>query len=232
MEIKRKRRRMPITKPKTAKEIRNTEKAVKIVERVLREMDSPFGRSEEDVAKEISQRIRSQGAALSFKPIVASGRNSSHVHHKPGRKLVREDEPVIFDLGAKYKECCSDVTRMHIPAGKGRNIKKIKKMYRHVLAIQRKVIRKVRPDVEFRELNEVYKKMMKRRGYKVKHLIGHGIGSKVHERVKGKLEEGMIITVEPGIYVKKLGGCRVEDMVLVRKGKKPKILSKSIQPMI
>jgi Xaa-Pro dipeptidase len=221
----RKRRRAKITRPKTSQEIRNTIKAVEIVRRVLKEMDSPFGRSEADVASEIRRRIRNLGGTPSFKPIVASGRNASFVHHKPGRKIVRETELVIFDLGAKYRGCCSDVTRMHVPAG--RQAKKAKAMYRLALSIQKRVIEKARPGVSLRELHEIYKRMMVKKGYKVKHLIGHGIGSNVHERIKGKLEPGIVLTVEPGIYIKNFGGCRVEDMVLVTKGR-PRVLSKSI----
>ena len=134
MDAKRKRRRAPITKVKTAQEIRNTIRATKIVERAFREMDSPFGRSEEDVAREIRSRIRKQGASLSFMPIVASGRSSSSVHHKPGRKIVRGNELVIFDIGAKYRGCCSDVTRMHVPTGK--EGKKARMIFKHAVEIQ------------------------------------------------------------------------------------------------
>jgi Xaa-Pro dipeptidase len=225
----RKRRRAKITVPKTSQEIRNTIKATKMVEQVLKEMDSPFGRSEEDVAREIRRRIRNLGGTPSFKPIVASGRNASFVHHKPGRKIVRENELVIFDLGAKYRGCCSDVTRMHVPSDKA--AKKAKAMFRHALSIQKEVIKKAMPGVSLRELHIVYRRLMKKKGYKVKHLIGHGIGSNVHERIKGKLEPGIILTVEPGIYVNKFGGCRVEDMVLVTKGK-PRVLSKSIPLLV
>jgi Xaa-Pro aminopeptidase len=228
MKARKKRRRAPITKVKRAIEIRNMIKATKIVEQVFRKMDSPFGRSEEDVAKEVRHRIRKQGASLSFKPIIASGRNASFVHHKPGRKIVRESELVIFDIGANYRGCCSDVTRMHVPSGKGG--RRAESIYRYALAIQKAVIKGVRPGATLRDLHDTYAKMMKRRGYKVKHLIGHGLGSKVHERVKGKLEPGMVITVEPGIYLKNFGGCRVEDMILVTKGG-PRVLSGSI-PML
>ena len=222
-------RRVRLTKPKSAIEIRNTIKAVKIVERVLKEMNSPFGRSEADVAKEIRKRIRDQGASLSFMPIVASGRNSGFVHHSPGSKIVRESEPVIFDLGAKYNNCCSDVTRMHVPMT-GQD-KKAARIFKHALLIQKKVIGKARPGVELKELHGIFRNMMKKYGYRVKHLIGHGIGSDVHERIKGKLKPGMVLTVEPGIYKKNYMGCRIEDMVLITKGK-PKVLSKSIPLMI
>lgn len=226
MKARMKRRRAPITKVKSAIEIRNTIKATRIVEQVFRNMESPFGRSEADVAKEIRQMIRNQGASLSFKPIIASGRNSSFVHHKPGRKIVKEGELVIFDIGANYRGSCSDVTRMHVPKGRKEQI-----IYRHIIAIQKAVIKRAKPGVTLIELHDIFYKMMKRKGFKVKHLIGHGLGSKVHERVKEKLEPGMVITVEPGIYLKNFGGCRVEDMILVTKGR-PRVLSASIPALV
>lgn len=226
MAKRRPKRRARLTRPKTAREIRNTIKAIETIGQVLREMRSPFGRSEADVAKEIRQRIRGLGTAPSFMPIVASGRNSSFVHHRPGGKIVREDEPVIFDLGAKYRGCCSDITRMHIP-----DDKRIKRIYSHALHMQKRVIGSIMPGVGFKELHGIYKKLMERKGYKTKHLIGHGIGSVVHERIKDRLEAGMVLTVEPGIYIKRYGGCRVEDMVLVRRGG-AKVLSSSIPPLV
>ena len=69
---------------------------------------------------------------------------------------------------------------------------------------------------------------MPNESYVVRHGIGHGVGLHVHERVKGTLKPGMVITVEPGIYEKKKGGCRVEDMVLITRNK-PKVLTKNIR---
>ena len=80
--------------------------------------------------------------------------------------------------------------------------------------------------VDFKEINEFYKKAMRRKGYKVKHSVGHGVGSQVHEWVR-ELKPGMVVTVEPGIYFRDFAGCRVEDMVLITKGK-PRLLSKSV----
>lgn len=219
----RKRRRAKITRPKTRSEIENTERAITIVGKVLTGMSSPFGRQERDVASEIRRRIYAEGATLAFRPIVASGRNASHVHHRPGRKIVREDELVIFDIGAKCGGCCSDITRMHVPDNK-----RARKLHADAMNIQRSLIRKAKRGMEFKELQDIYKRLMRKNGYKVKHLIGHGIGERVHERVKGGLEAGMILAIEPGIYVKNYGGCRVEDMILVRKGE-PRVMSAAIR---
>lgn len=219
-----KKRKPPITRVKAPEEIRNIEKAVDMAGKVFRELDNPFGRSEQDVAREIRQRIRKLGARPAFKPIVASG--STVIHHKPGKKIIRENKPLIVDLGVRYRGYCSDITRMYVPGDK-----KARKIYGYVLKIQKEVIKRIRPCAEFRDLQEVYKKLMKKKGYRVRHSIGHGVGMHVHERVKGELKAGMVLTVEPGIYKKGVGGFRIEDVILVRKGK-PRVLSESIPQVL
>ncbi len=214
-----KRRRLLISKPKRKREMQHTEKAARIIGNVLKDMVSPFGRSERDVAAEIRRRIRQQGASMSFMPIVASGRNSGHVHHKPGDKIVREEEPVIFDLGAKYRGMCSDITRMHIP-----DDRKFRKMFRDILKMQDTLISKTRKGAELRKLQEVYCTLMEKKGYKVKHMIGHGLGRNVHERIKGPLVEKIVLTIEPGVYIRDFGGCRIEDMIAVEKNG-PRVIS-------
>ncbi len=204
-----KKRRDPLTRVKTAREMKNMKKAVEITGRVFREMGNPFGRREQDVAREIRRRARRLGAGLSFRPIVASGRNSGFVHHKPGRKIVRENEPVIFDIGFKVGGQCSDVTRMHVPEDK-----KQQKIYGDIMTMQSRCIAAARYGNTLKDVHELWKAMMKRKGYVVRHGIGHGVGSRVHESVK-ELKPGMVITIEPGLYEKGKGGCRVEDMVLV-----------------
>jgi Xaa-Pro aminopeptidase len=93
--------------------------------------------------------------------------------------------------------------------------------------MQKRCIAAARPGKSLKEINELYKKMMRSRGYRVRHSIGHGVGSRVHERVKGPLKPGEVITIEPGVYERK-GGCRVEDMVLITRSK-PEVLTKNIR---
>lgn len=235
--LARKRRMLPLTRPKTPRELRDMKRAIRITGRVLSELESPFGRTEKDVAKEIRGRIYSQGARLSFRPIVATGRNTRHVHHKPGKRTIMRENPLLIDLGARYRGQCSDITRMYIPSnppfrkpGKRRkhllDNRRIRKIYQDTLNIQKTIIRGIKPGIEFRELNELYRKMIQRRGYRMKHSIGHGLGPSIHERI-GELKPGMVLTIEPGIYIDNFGGCRIEDMVLVKK-RGIEILSKSI----
>ena len=216
-------RRDPLTKPKTAMELRNLRKAIDVTMKVFDGMNKPFGRSEAAVAAEIRTRGRELGASLAFRPIVASGINSGYVHHKPGRKIVRADEPVIFDIGFRVGGQCSDVTRMHIP-----DRKKYKRFYKDTVEMQHHCIDAAKPGRTLKDVQTTWKKLMRKKGHVVRHCIGHGVGNHVHERIKGPLRPGMVITVEPGIYEKKKGGCRVEDMVLITRNK-PRVLTKSIR---
>jgi len=129
---------------------------------------------------------------------------------------------LIIDLGAAWKGQHADMTRMHVPDGNRR----IQKMFRQVTSIQEKIIPMCVPGVKFLDLQKAYVSMLKRMGYRVPHFIGHGVGRAIHERVVDMLEKGIVITVEPGIYVKGFAGCRIEDMVLVKS--KPRILTKSV----
>ena len=209
--LSKKRRKPPLTKPKSPRELNDTKKAIRIVGKVLKEI-KPFNRTEREVAREIRKRIYSQGARLSFRPIVSSGRNTSFVHHKPGKRIIRRENPLMIDLGAKFRGQCSDITRMYIP-----NSRRLKKIYQDTISIQGAVIRRLKPGIQLKEINEFYKKMMTRKGYRVKHSIGHGLGPHIHERIR-ELKPGMVLTVEPGIYINNFGGCRIEDMVLIKKG--------------
>ncbi len=209
--LPKKRRKLPLTRPKTPQELQDTRKAIRIIKQVLERLE-PFNRTEREVASEIRKRIYEYNARLSFRPIVSSGRNTSFVHHKPGKRIIRRENPLMIDLGAKFRGQCSDITRMYIPKNK-----RLKKIYRDVSSIQKAVIRRLKPGADFKEINEFYKKMMKRKGYRVKHSIGHGLGPNIHERVR-ELKPGMVLTVEPGIYINNFGGCRIEDMVLIKKG--------------
>jgi len=220
--MRRKKSRAQLTKCKSRRELENATKAVKVTMKIFDGISSPFGRTERDVAHEIRSMAKSLGAGLAFQPIVASGSSSGYVHHRPSSKMVREDEPVIFDIGFKTGCQCSDVTRMHTP-----NNERDRKLLKDVLSIQRKCIAMARPGTTLKEINDEFRRLMRLKRYRVRHSIGHGLGSVVHERVKGPLQPGMVITIEPGVYFRKKRGCRVEDMVLITRGK-PRVLTKSI----
>ena len=175
------------------------------------------GKTEQGIAREIHLLQIEQGAGQAFETIVASGRNSSFIHYTPGTRMVKKGDIVVLDLGAKVGGYCSDNTRT-VVLGESQ---KSRKLVAFVEQVQLQLLDQIRPGASVSGLQELYEKILKKHGYRARHLFGHGIGLGVHEPLGGTLREGMVITVEPGIYLP-WGGCRVEDVVLV--GKKPRIL--------
>jgi Xaa-Pro aminopeptidase len=166
--------------------------------------------------------LRSRGAAgVSFPPIVAAGSNSSLPHYRPGETRVQRDQPLLFDWGALYKGYCSDLTRTFMI---GRVSPKMKQIYKVTLEAQQTVLAFLRPGVTTMQADRVARDVIEKAGFgkEFGHGLGHGIGRDIHElptlRKTGGDEElvpGMIVTVEPGIYLPGEGGVRIEDDVLI-----------------
>jgi Xaa-Pro aminopeptidase len=202
-------------------EIAQIEKAADIVRKAITGTGLA-GKSELDVSWQIQSSFRRMGAKPSFETIVASGRRSAFVHHSPENSVIGRSDLVIIDAGAAFNGYCSDMTRTLCakPAPKER------KIMENVSGIQKELIGMAVEGAKYDDIQKRYELLLKRSGYKLMHSFGHGIGIGVHERPsKGDiLKAGMVITVEPGAYIKGFGGCRMEDMVLVRKGS-PRILT-------
>lgn len=181
------------------------------------------GKKELEIADRICFSFRKAGANLSFDPIVASGKNSAIVHHIPGKKTISKKDLLIVDMGAKFASYCSDMTKTFCKSPG----QKEKRLMEDIREIQAELIGMATDGTAYDEIESQYEKIMGRKGYKVMHSFGHGVGIGVHERPsKGDvLRSGMVITIEPGAYIKNFGGCRFEDTVLLRKGK-PEILTK------
>ncbi|MFH1364184.1 MAG: M24 family metallopeptidase, partial [Candidatus Aenigmatarchaeota archaeon] len=157
----------------------------------------------------------------SFKTIVATGRNGQFIHYTPKSTKIMKGELTVIDMGAKVNRYCSDISRtIHKGIGSGK-----KRLYEDITEIQGKIIDIIETGMSLDELQDAYISMMKSRRHEVKHFVSHGIGLSVHEKVD-ELKPGMVITVEPGVYTNK-GGCRIEDMILVKKSG-VKVLSESI----
>jgi len=166
--------------------------------------------------------LRSRGASgTSFPPIVAAGTNSSLPHYRPGETRVQKDQPLLFDWGALYNGYCSDLTRTFMI---GRVAPRMKQIYKIVLEAQQTVIQFLRPGVTTMQADRVARDVIEKAGFgeQFGHGLGHGIGRDIHElptlRKTGGDEElrpGMIVTVEPGIYLPGEGGVRIEDDVLI-----------------
>jgi Xaa-Pro aminopeptidase len=213
-----------IRKVKDDNEVDLIRKSVGIAEEAFEAIrdEIKVGQSENYLAGLLGFELRSRGAAgSSFPIIVAAGPNSSLPHYRPAETLIQRDQPLLIDWGALYKGYCSDLTRTLMI---GRVQPKIKEIYKVVYEAQVAAIKFLRPGVTTQQSDRVARDVIDRAGYKdfFGHGLGHGIGREIHElpsmRKNGGDEElrpGMIVTVEPGIYIPGVGGVRIEDDVLI-----------------
>ena len=176
-----------------------------------------------DVALAIEHEMRMRGAERpSFDTIVASGDNSALPHAVPSPSGIREDRPLTIDMGLILDGYCSDMTRTFVV---GKADRKYQELHRLVRRAQLAGMDAVRAGVTGREVDKAARDIIAAEGYGqyFGHSLGHGVGLAVHEgpkvSVSGgvKLREGMVITLEPGIYIPGWGGVRLENMVVVRK---------------
>lgn len=200
-----------------------------------------LGISEKEVANEIEFFIKKHGGDISFPPIVAFGKNSAIPHHQVTNNQLTNNSIILLDFGVKLNNYCSDMTRT-IFFGKASSEQK--KMYETVLEAQQKSI-----DYLTNHYNDTYhcsakdvdnaaRKFIESKGYStIPHSVGHGIGIDVHEaphlspKSKDILKEGMVFSIEPGIYIPNFGGVRIEDLIVLEKDK-PRLLTKSPRNLI
>jgi Xaa-Pro aminopeptidase len=183
------------------------------------------GNQEREIAMELEFSMRRNGADnVAFDTIVASGGRSALPHGKASEKRVGEGDFVIIDFGARYRGYYSDETCTFFC---GKPNRRQKEIYQIVKDAHDKAISSVLPGMKAMEIDAVARGWIKDAGYGeyFGHGTGHGVGLEVHENPvigpesEDLLEEGMVFTIEPGIYIPEWGGVRIEDMVLVtRKG--------------
>lgn len=183
------------------------------------------GLTENHIAGLLISELRSRGAMrASFDPIVAAGTNTSLPHYRPGEQVVRKNEPLLMDWGAVYQGYCTDLTRTFMI---GRVTQKIRDVYKVVLQAQKTALAFLRPGVTSIQADLIAREVIEKAGYKkyFGHGLGHGIGREIHElpsiRKNGaevELRPGMIVTIEPGVYLPGEGGVRIEDDVLITHG--------------
>lgn len=163
----------------------------------------------------------SHGATgFSFAPIIASGENSSLPHAVAGQRRIRRGDLITFDIGCKVGGYCSDFTRTIAVGGIDPELEKI---YNIVLEANLRGLAAVRPGVTGFDVDKAARDHIAANGYGAAfgHSTGHGVGLEIHEaprlssRSQDVLKPGMIVTVEPGIYLPGKGGVRIEDLVLV-----------------
>ncbi|MBA4494961.1 M24 family metallopeptidase [Paenactinomyces guangxiensis] len=179
------------------------------------------GMKEKDVALRLEILMREMGASSSsFDIIVASGLRSALPHGTASDKVLEKGDLVTMDFGAYYQGYASDITRTIML---GQPNEKQKEIYDVVLEAQKCCIAQIRPGITGREADGVARDYITKHGYgdSFGHGTGHGLGLEVHEAprlsIHGNtvLAPGMVVTVEPGIYLPELGGVRIEDDVLI-----------------
>jgi len=179
------------------------------------------GARESQVAAEIEYEARRRGAeGMSFETIVAGGARSALPHGRATNQRLPKRGFVVLDFGVILTGYCSDMTRtVHV----GRADAGARRMYDAVLRAQVAAIKKVGPGVAVSAVDRAARGILDRAGFGqyFTHSTGHGVGLEIHEAPRiasgqsQKLQPGMVVTVEPGVYVPGAGGVRIEDMVLV-----------------
>jgi len=199
-----------------------------LIEKLLKEKIT-----EKELAREIRRKIYSQNAGLAFRTLVASGKRASQIHAKPTNKLIKGLG--YIDFGVSYKGYKVDLT---VPFVKGKISKREEKILKTTLKAYEIALKSVKLRENCFKVFEKVDNFLRKNGFSMKHSLGHGIGKKVHEKPtigipkekieklkKEKLEKlkkqvfekGMVFTIEPGIYVKSVGGCRIENTFFLSK---------------
>jgi Xaa-Pro aminopeptidase len=179
------------------------------------------GMKERDLAAELEYRMRRHGAEKpAFETIVAAGARSALPHAQPTGAPLRPGDLVVVDMGAHRDGYASDMTRMLFL---GRPSAKVKRAYRAVLEAQLAAIDAVRAGIQAGRVDRAARAVLERHGLAraFVHSTGHGLGLEIHEpprigrREKARLQAGMAVTIEPGVYLEGFGGIRIEDTVVV-----------------
>lgn len=185
---------------------------------------SLVGRTESDVAREVRERLVTEGHERAEFSIVASGPNSASPHHEPGERVIAGGEPIVIDIGGTLGGYGSDITRtvwVTGPGGRGPDAEFLR-LYGVLHDAQAAATATVRPGVPCEEIDAVARRRITDAGYGPQffHRTGHGIGLEGHEEpylVEGSREPlapGMAFSVEPGIYLEGRYGARIEDIVV------------------
>lgn len=214
---------------KTYDEIRKIEQAEKIGDEAFAKVIGQIREccqrgetlTEKQIAAFIEFTMRELGAeGMSFDTIVASGLHSSMPHAVPTDKALMDGDFVTMDFGCKVNGYCSDMTRTVVI---GTADDRQREIYDVVLRAQEAALQMIRPGLKGCEVDEAARKVIREAGYGeyFGHSLGHSVGLEIHEtpcfakRDENVLQPGMVITVEPGIYVEGFGGVRIEDVVVI-----------------
>ncbi|MGB2579239.1 Xaa-Pro aminopeptidase [Elusimicrobium simillimum] len=211
---------------KTKTELANMREAGRIIYKTYEHIKKYLkpGLTESQVAAEVERYVKTIGATrVSFRTIVAFGVNSNNTHHLPGDTKLKKEMPVLIDMGALYKDYCSDITRSWWYGSKP--TEEYKKVWHIVDKARAAGVKNARPGITGKDLDLVPRGVITKAGYGEYfiHRTGHGIGIEVHELPNvestntGKFVQNNVISVEPGVYLPGKFGVRLEDSVVINK---------------
>ncbi len=225
-------------KIKNEEEILRIKEAARITDiglKIALEIIKPGIKESEVKAEVIKEMIKNGAEEMAFEPIIASGENSSFPHGGYIDRKMKKGDIVIIDIGAKYKGYCSDETRVYYVHEIN---DEIKKNYNIVLQAQEIALKNIKEGIEMREVDKIVRDFLKEKKIEERfiHGLGHGIGINIHEpptinpMSKSFFEKNMVVSCEPGIYIQRRYGIRIEDTIVVKNGgidiltKTPKLL--------
>lgn len=212
---------------KTPEEIKLVEKACQIGDGAFIFIQTKIttGISEKQLMFHLENFIREQGFEPSFKTIIAFAENSAIPHHQTSDKQLESGDFVLLDFGVKFKNYCSDMTRTLVF---GKPTEKQKLIHETVKQAQQEAFDHLKANfkkgVKAEDLDKIARfHILNSKFPTMPHSLGHGIGIEVHEHPylsmnsKETLKEGMVFSIEPGIYLPELGGVRIEDLYVIEK---------------
>lgn len=223
-------------------ELENIAKACDIAEISFNELlpEIKEGMTESEVAALLEYKMRKNGAqGLAFETIVAFGAHAAVPHHETGTTKLCFGDEILIDFGCRVNGYCSDITRTFLFGDDGKH-EAFKKAYDCVLAAHELAKEKIVAGMTGKEADAVARDYLKEKGYGelFTHSLGHGLGLNVHEKPtlspKGEqvLENGMVFSDEPGVYVAGEYGIRIEDTVTLKNGRIMSFMSKTDKKLI
>jgi Xaa-Pro aminopeptidase len=195
------------------------------------------GKTESEVAAELELLFRRKGASgIGFDTIIASGERGALPHGIATEKVIQQGELVVMDFGCKFQGYQSDET---VTCSIGSPTSEQKKIHRAVYDAHMKALDAVKEGVKVRRLDGIARQSIEEAGYGrfFIHSLGHGLGLETHEppylspKGRGVLKQGMVFTIEPGIYIEGVGGIRLESLVYLSPSG-PEVLSEMPKDLI
>ncbi len=209
---------------KDAEELKRIREACYIADQVMKKIPTFFSSplTEQQLAAEIDHQLKQHGASSpAFETISSFGANTAKPHYSHGKKEIESGDFVLCDFGATVDHYHSDTTRTFIY---GKPTEKQKRIHHTVLSAQQQALHAIKPGIAANTIHQITTETIDKtefKGYFI-HSTGHSLGLEVHDPGIGfsdayetPLQPGMVLTVEPGIYIPELGGVRIEDDIVI-----------------